>query len=82
MSIESDLQEFITSEIFLEKGEGGLNSDESLISSGRVDSIGLLQILGFIQERYGVDLFSSGTPRDFETVASMATAVRRSLPSS
>lgn len=82
MSIENDLQEFITSEIFLEKGEGGLKSDEPLISSGRVDSIGLLQILGFIQERYGVDLFSSGTPRDFETVAAMATAVRRSLPPS
>jgi acyl carrier protein len=81
MSIESDLQQFIANEIVLEKAEGGINSDEPLISSGRVDSIGLLQVLGFIHERYGVDLFSSGSPRDFETVEAMASAIRRNVPS-
>lgn len=42
--------------------------------------MGLLQILGFIQERYAVDLLSAGTPKDFETVTAMAAAIRRSLP--
>jgi acyl carrier protein len=82
VSIETDLQQYIANEIVLEKAEGGITFDELLISSGRVDSIGLLQVLGFIQERYGVDLFSSGTPRDFETVAAMASAIRRNRPSS
>ena len=40
--------------------------------------MGLLQILGFIQQRYGVDLASTGGPSDFETVTSLAAAIRRS----
>jgi acyl carrier protein len=52
--------------------------DEPLIRSGRVDSMGLLQILGFIQQRYGVDLSATGGPSDFETVTSLAAAIRRS----
>lgn len=80
MSIEEDLQQFVSSSIVLEDGGNGVGPDEPLISSGRVDSIGLLQVLGYIQERYGVDLLSTGTPRDFETVAGMAAAIRRSRP--
>jgi acyl carrier protein len=80
VSIETDLQQFIANEIVLEKSGDGVGADEPLISSGRVDSIGLLQVLGFIQERFGVDLLSTGTPKDFETVNGMAAAIRRTRP--
>lgn len=78
MSIETDLLEFITAEVIPDAGPGGVREDEALIRSGRVDSMGLLQILGFIQQRFGVDLASAAGPGDFETVDSMAAAVRRS----
>jgi acyl carrier protein len=78
MSIETDLQEFIAAEVVADGVAGGVTVDEPLIRSGRVDSMGLLQIFGFIQQRYGVDLSSSGGPSDFETVRSLAAAVRRS----
>jgi len=77
MSIEGDLQQFIAAEVVLENPEAGVTTDEPLISSGKVDSMGLLQILGFIQERYGVDLLSTGSPRDFETVEALSAAIRR-----
>jgi len=51
--------------------------DEPLIRSGRLDSMGLLQVLGFIEQRYGVRLTETGSPEDFETVAALAAAVRR-----
>ena len=77
MSIETDLQAFIASEAVTDAGsEVGL--DEPLIRSGRIDSMGLLQVLGFIQQRYGVDLAATGGPSDFETVTSFAKAIRRS----
>jgi len=78
MSIETELQEFIAAEVVADAAAGGVRVDEPLIRSGRVDSIGLLQILGFIQQRYGVDLASTGEPSDFETVTSLAAAIRRS----
>jgi acyl carrier protein len=78
MSIETELQEFIAAEVVLDAAAGGVRVNESLVRSGRVDSMGLLQILGFIQQRYGVDLASTGGPSDFETVTSLAAAIRRS----
>jgi acyl carrier protein len=77
MSIEKDLQEFIAAEV-VPGDAGAVGLEDSLIRSGRVDSMGLLQILGFIQQRYAVDLASTGGPNDFETVSRLAAAIRRS----
>ena len=78
MSIETELQEFIAAEVIVDAAVGGVLVHEPLVRSGRVDSMGLLQILGFIQQRYSVDLASTGDPSDFETVTSLAAAIRRS----
>jgi acyl carrier protein len=77
MSIEAELHQFIAAEVVAD-GEAGVGIDEPLIRSGRLDSMGLLQVLGFIEQRYGVYLTETGTPNDFETVAALAAAVRRS----
>ncbi len=74
MSIAEDLQQFISEQVVL---EGGIGLDEPLISSGKVDSLGLLQILGFIEQSYGVTLLTSSDPRDFASISALADAVRR-----
>jgi acyl carrier protein len=76
MSIESDLQSFIAAEVVADGGEG-IGLDEPLIRSGRIDSMGLLQVLGFIEERYGVYLSETGSPSDFESVTTLAAAIRQ-----
>jgi acyl carrier protein len=73
--IEQDLLGYIGDEIALDAA--GLRRDEDLIGSGRVDSLGLLQILSFIETRYHVDLLAVGSPRDLGSVAAMAAAIRR-----
>ena len=78
MSIETERQEFVIAEVVADEEQVGVGVDEPLIRSGRVDSMGLLQILGFIQQRFGVDLATTCGPSDFETLASMAAAIRRS----
>ena len=77
MNIEADIKQFITSELLSDIQPSELGDEEALISSGRVDSMGLLQILGFIQQRFGVDLMAVGNPQDFDTVAALTAAVRR-----
>ena len=74
MNIEGDLQRFISSEVV---PEAGVTEAEALISSGKVDSLGLLQILGYIEQNYGVTLLASGSPKDFESVQTLATAIRK-----
>lgn len=77
MNIEADIRQFIVSELLADEKSSGLAEDDPLVSSGRVDSMGLLQILGFIQQRFGVDLMAVGTPRDFDSIAALSAAVRR-----
>lgn len=77
MNIEADIKQFITSELLSDIQPSDLGDEQALISSGRVDSMGLLQILGFIQQRFGVDLMAMGNPQDFDTIAALAAAVRR-----
>lgn len=77
MNIEADIKQFITSELMADERSAKLADDDALISSGRVDSMGLLQILGFIQQRFGVDLMAVGSPTDFDSVKALAAAVRR-----
>ncbi len=74
MNIESDLQRFISSAVV---PEAGITEAEALISSGKVDSLGLLQILGYIEQNYGVTLLASGSPKDFESIQALATAIRK-----
>jgi len=42
--------------------------------------LGLLRVLGFVEERYGVYLAETGSPTDFESVATLAAAIRRLRP--
>jgi acyl carrier protein len=75
MTIESDLQEFIAGQVVADGDD--IAVDEPLIRSGRLDSMGLLQVLGFIEERFSVYLAETGSPSDFESVAALASAIRR-----
>jgi len=74
MTIEAELQRFVSTELFL---EGGVATDELLISSAKVDSLGLLQILGYIEQTYGVTLLTSSNPKDFESIETLASAIRK-----
>lgn len=78
MTIASELLQFISTQVTLCE----VAADEPLISTGKVDSMGLLQILSHIDETYGVSLLSDGTPTDFETVNAFAAAVERARQSS
>ena len=73
--LERTLLDFVQRNVVVD-GEA-VGKDERLIESGRVDSVGLLQLLGFVAERWSVDLLVLGSPRDLQSVAALAEAVRR-----
>lgn len=72
MTIEIELQEFLARE----RGGAAPAVDEPLVSSGRIDSLGLLQLLDHIAETYGIDLLAQESPERFDTITGLATAVR------
>jgi acyl carrier protein len=75
MNIEHELLRFISEEIGAARNVV-VSEDEPLFSSGRVDSIGLLQVLDFIDRSFGVNLLMDGEPNQFDTIRGLADAVR------
>ena len=57
--LSAKIREFILAEVNPELGLTRLDDDEPLITSGIVDSLGVLKIMSFLDEAFGVDLSSS-----------------------
>ncbi|MCA9730212.1 MAG: acyl carrier protein [Candidatus Eisenbacteria bacterium] len=76
MNVENELKTYIRDEVLRDPAQS-IADDEQLISTGRIDSLGLIQILTHISERYRVDLMRDGNPDDFESVRSIAAAIKR-----
>lgn len=74
---EAEIKQFIESELLADDRGIDLAGDRPLITSGLIDSMGLLQILGYIQQKFGVDLMATGSPMDFDSVGALSAAVRR-----
>lgn len=77
-NIEQELQGYISREVVRRGTNVAVNVP--LVESGLLDSLGLLQIVAYIEQRYGVSLTSSGGPDDFRSISSLAAAVGRLGP--
>jgi acyl carrier protein len=77
MSIERELARYIGEELAVSRRGEEVRVDEPLVSMGRMDSLGLISLMSWVHEKYGVDLLSFGEPSDFDTVQGVADAVRR-----
>jgi acyl carrier protein len=74
----AQLKEFIMTEVNPDLNLVKLDDDEPLIESGIIDSLGILKILAFMDETFGVDLSSDQIkPENFKTVRSICALIDR-----
>jgi acyl carrier protein len=65
---QNRLREFISKEIMLERGASSVTTQTALVG-GVLDSLGLMQLVSYIQEEFGVTLEDAEvTPENFRTV--------------
>lgn len=78
MSIEQDVRAFIATNYMFSAEPAELDGNASLTSSGVVDSMGVLELILFLEERFG---FSVGDdealPENLDSVNSIVAYVRR-----
>ena len=80
MDIVNTLERFIVDEIVMGDEQTQLDPDASLISSGIVDSLALLRLISFIEERFGVRIEDDEVvPDNFETLNVMRGLVEAKL---
>lgn len=80
MDIINTLERFIVDEIVMGDEGTQLDPDASLINSGIVDSLALLRLISFIEERFGVRIEDEEVvPDNFETLNVMKGLVEAKL---
>ena len=53
MDRKAELMAFVRDEL-LHDGKANINDDEDLLGGGVIDSIGILRLVGFIEEKFGI----------------------------
>jgi acyl carrier protein len=73
--IEKNIVQFLTSRGFLD-GKQGVKENESLTETGVIDSIGLLQLVDYLESRYDIEIpMELITPENFDTLNGISQSV-------
>ena len=73
--LNASIKEFIMTEVNPDLHLERIDDDEPLIESGIVDSLGMLKILAFLDEAFGVDLAGEIKPENFKNVRTICALV-------
>lgn len=77
MTLSDDLLTFIKRDLLRNEGVK-LTAEDSLIERGLVDSIGLIQLISFVETHVGIRIPDHQvTPNNFETVQAIVDLVER-----
>lgn len=54
MSIAAEVEQFIVGEIAAGRGVGSVAHDDDLLADGIIDSLGITELITFLERRYGI----------------------------
>jgi len=75
-SIEAVIERFIVGDLLLGSNHTELDLNQPLISSGILDSLGLLQLMSFIKQQFGVAVQDGEViPDNFQTIRRISTFI-------
>lgn len=78
MSILADLEKFLLEEVAVDTSRKSLEPEDDLLEQGVIDSMGILKLVAYIEETYGVQIDDEDViPENFQTLASMASFIER-----
>lgn len=77
MSVAADLEQFVL-EITKGTGVTAVAPDDDLLANGIVDSHGLMELVGFIEQRYGISVSDDDLlPENFQSLSHIQAFVER-----
>jgi acyl carrier protein len=77
-NVTDELERFIVKEIAQGAGIATIGPDDDLLADGIIDSHGLMEVVGFIESRYGFAVADEDLlPENFQSLQSIAAYVER-----
>ena len=79
MEVQSRIRAFVNDEL-IHGGGDAIDSDDAPLLDGAIDSVGLLQLVVFLEESFGVSIDDVEiVPEHFSTVRGIGNLVRKHL---
>jgi acyl carrier protein len=80
MRILENLEKFLLTEIAVDLGKKSLDPNEDLLEQGIIDSLGIMKLVLFLEESYGIQVDDQDiTPENFQCLSSMVKYVEQQL---
>lgn len=78
MNVEARIRTFITENFVLGGDAGGLGAEDSLMDQGIVDSTGVLELVAFLQDDFGLEIADDEIlPENLDSIANLCAFVAR-----
>jgi len=78
MSVATEVERLIVEEIAVGRAIDSVAHDEDLLASDILDSLGIMELVAFLEEKHGIKVSDSDlTPENFQTVDSIVAFVDR-----
>jgi acyl carrier protein len=69
MDTASVIERFVVDELLMGDSRMKIDHDQSLVNSGAIDSLAILRLIAFVEEKFGVQVEDEELiPENFETV--------------
>ena len=77
-SIASEVRKFIVTNFLFGRDDNRLTDEVSFLESGTIDSTGVLELIAFVEERYGISIGDRElVPENLDSIANVSRFVTR-----
>ncbi len=78
-SIKGEMKEFVV-RTYLGRNDAPIGDDDSFLGEGIVDSIGVIELVGFVQEKYGIRIaVPEIVPENLDTLNNLERFITKKL---
>ena len=76
LDIETQIKQFVLDNLVFGGTLDDIDADASFMASGTIDSLGVLELITFVEERYGIEVLDEEVlPENFDSVRNLATYI-------
>ncbi len=80
MEVETQIKQFVLDNFLFGGSPDDVDEDVSLLDTGIMDSLGVLQLVSFVEETFSIQVEDVDVvPDNFDSVRSLATYTRRKV---
>ena len=79
-ALAKELRQFVVDNFLFGRDNGKLGDDSSFMDTGIIYSTGVLELVGFVEEKYGIKIEDEELiPENLDSIANLSTFIRAKL---